>query len=297
MHTHTPPANAPIPPEVLAFFEAESLGGVQQIQPLKGGLISLTRRITTYSGASFVLKHSADAPLRLHQLEADGLRALGSVEGLRTPAVYAAGETFLLLEDLGSAPPAPDYWERAGRGIARQHRHNRPRFGYTEDNYRGLLVQHNPWTDDGHAFFIQHRILRYLDLPRVRRVFSTPERRTIARFAARLRELIPAQPAALLHGDLWHENMLTDPQGQPALVDPAVYYGWPEADLSMMLDHAHADRFFGAYNEISPLAPGWQQRLPLLGIRDWLSSVAHFGERSRGGPKIRALIAPFADRG
>jgi len=39
--------------------------------------------------------------------------------------------------------------------------------------------------------------------------------------------------ASLLHGDLWSGNRAADDQGQPVILDAAVYYGDREADLAM----------------------------------------------------------------
>ncbi|MFF0372543.1 fructosamine kinase family protein [Micromonospora sp. NPDC005087] len=33
---------------------------------------------------------------------------------------------------------------------------------------------------------------------------------------------LPDRPACLTHGDLWAQNILATPDGQPALIDPAV---------------------------------------------------------------------------
>ena len=40
----------------------------------------------------------------------------------------------------------------------------------------------------------------------------------------------------LIHGDLWIcLTCIDDTNGQPALIDPAAHYGWPEADLAMTI--------------------------------------------------------------
>jgi fructosamine-3-kinase len=39
---------------------------------------------------------------------------------------------------------------------------------------------------------------------------------------------------ALLHGDLWTGNYYSGPQGEPVLIDPAVYVGAGDVDLAMM---------------------------------------------------------------
>ncbi|MBQ7498971.1 MAG: fructosamine kinase family protein [Selenomonas sp.] len=42
---------------------------------------------------------------------------------------------------------------------------------------------------------------------------------------------------SLLHGDLWSGNVMVDSQGEPMLIDPAVYVGHHETDLAVT--HIH----------------------------------------------------------
>ncbi len=79
------------------------------------------------------------------------------------------------------------------------------------------------------------------------------------------------------------------------MIDPAVYYGWAEAELSMTQQYEGVPRrFFDAYTEVNPLAPGWWERLEILYLREYLSIVAHFGDRYEVMSKIRALLDKFA---
>ena len=75
-------------------------------------------------------------------------------------------------------------------------------------NYLGRLVQRNTWTDDGHAFFAEQRVLRYLDEPRSTEALTATDRSRVEHLAARLPALVPDQPASLLHGDLWWANVI-----------------------------------------------------------------------------------------
>jgi fructosamine-3-kinase len=62
------------------------------------------------------------------------------------------------------------------------------------------------------------------------------------------------------------------------MCDPAVYYGWPEAELSMLYGCGPVpEEFSAAYQEIHPLEDGWRDRLPILHLRELLSVLAHFG--------------------
>ncbi|MEP7292193.1 MAG: fructosamine kinase family protein, partial [Chloroflexota bacterium] len=100
---------------------------------------------------------------------------------------------------------------------------------------------------------------------------------------------------SLLHGDLWHANVIFNAQGAPVFIDPAVYYGWAEAELSMMRQYGVAPQaFYDAYTEVRPLDEGWWERLELLYIREYLSIIAHFGNRYAVVEKLRALLTKFA---
>lgn len=277
------------------WLDGLDLGDPVSCDALAGGYASKTYRVRTSLGRSVVVKTQVDLPPDLYGLEADGLEALRSPRAFAVPEVLRVTPTFIVLTDLGASEPAPTYWEDAGRALAVQHQQTADKFGYQQDNYLGVLPQRNPWTTDGHAFFAEHRLLRYLEVPNCSDALGPAYRSRLERVADRLPELIPAQPASLLHGDLWHGNLLPTPGGEPALIDPAVYYGWPEAELSMLHGCGKIpDAFYSAYEEAHPLADGWLERLPLLHLREHLCVLAHFGAVAETLTKIQATLAPFA---
>jgi fructosamine-3-kinase len=287
-----------IPPEVSTWLRTRGHGRVVSAPRLDGGQISLTRRIVCTDGQTFVLKTAEAAsspplPPDLYQREAEGLETLATAGYLTTPAVHLVDPGFLLLDDLGSTAPTRASFASAGRQLALQHHEQVPRFGFGTDNYLGRIVQRNRWDADGHTFFAEHRVLRYLEVPLAAAAIPQRDRVRLERIAARLPELVPRQPACLVHGDLWAANMLTTPEGGPAVVDPAVYYGWPEAELSMVHECGRVDpAFFSAYLEIHPLEAGWEDRMVLLHVREVLSTIAHFG--SGGG--LLARLQTVLDR-
>lgn len=84
------------------------------------------------------------------------------------------------------------------------------------------------------------------------------------------------------------------------LIDPAVSYNWPEADLSMLWCSPHAaaaERFFAVYQEIAPLQDGWEERMPLLHLRELLSVIAHDDDDWGAAEAVRKIIAPFRRSG
>lgn len=80
------------------------------------------------------------------------------------------------------------------------------------------------------------------------------------------------------------------------LIDPAVSYTWPEVDISMLWCSPRptaSERFFAVYAQLAPLDDGWQDRMPLLHLRELLSSIAHGDNVRSAAADVRQVIAPF----
>lgn len=73
-----------------------------------------------------------------------------------------------------------------------------------------------------------------------------------------------AEPASLIHGDLWSGNVLWADEGA-VLIDPAAHAGHREADLAMLqlFGLPHLDSALDAYQQTVPLTDGWQDRVPV----------------------------------
>ena len=169
--------------------------------------------------------------------------------------------------------------------------HTQPLFGYEHDNYLGRAIQHNPQMADGFTFYAQARVLRFLDLRQCAIVLMPEDRRQLDSLCARLPELVPDQPAVLCRGDLWLGNIAATNAGAPAYLDPAVYHGWPEADLGMTTQYERCDgRFYDAYGEAGTLEPGWCDRLEIYHIKEILSTMAHFSEKYDSLIRLRASL-------
>ncbi|MFE2040301.1 fructosamine kinase family protein [Streptomyces sp. NPDC059477] len=265
-------------------------------EPLTGGVANDVWRLTLADGSHLVLKGTSNAPATLFPIEAQGLRVLAEPGGLQVPRVIEVSARHLLLESLEADLPGTDaYWEAAGRAVAALHSVRGDRFGWDSDGWLGLLPQENGWMDDGHEFFAERRILRYVREPKVRQALDAADVAGLERICARLPELVPPAPAVLNHGDLWQGNMVATVGGEPAFIDPAVCWMWAESELSMLYCTAPPpERFFGAYQEISPPADGWRERMPLLHLREHLSALAHFGAVGNHVAEIRAVIRAFS---
>jgi fructosamine-3-kinase len=216
--------------------------------------------------------------------EVEGLETLRITGGPCVPKPYLHGEDFLLMEDLSPAPQKQGYWEDFGVQMACLHNHTNERFGFEHDNYIGSTPQKNSWEADGYKFFAQHRLNFQVELAGKRGLLSKLEVEMAAKLGAKLHELVPAQPASIVHGDLWGGNATTDKKGAPAIIDPAAHFGWAEADLAMTaLFGGFNERFYSAYNEARPLEVGWRGRFEIYNLYHLLNHLNLFGRGYHGG--------------
>lgn len=272
-----------IPDQVRTWLAEHGYGEVIRRQGVGGGCINHGERLETTSGQTFFLKTNPDAPADMFAREAEGLAELrlGSAPRLPDPLLWA--EEFILLEDLAPAPPVSNYSEILGRQLASLHMRTKDQFGFEHDNYLGTTTQPNKWSADGVEFFAEQRLIYQARLARDTGGLSRAEAAQVDRLAARLRELVPPQPASLIHGDLWGGNAISDRRGQPALIDPAAHYGWAEAELGMTaLFGGFDDAFYRAYEDSRPLDKGWRDRLPIYNLYHLLNHLNLFGAGYHG---------------
>ena len=275
---------------------AAGLGEVDTVEPAAGGFAAESALVRLRSGPEVFAKTLAEPPGEdVFVVEAEGLAALRGA-GLATPDVLAAGRDVLVLGRLLPRRDEEGTWERLALGLARLHEVTSPRFGWHRDGWLGTHRQVNAWEDDGHTFFAQHRLLRWLPDPRLRRKLGGPDRRALERLCDRLPELLPERPASLTHGDFWAQNVMATSGGLPAVIDPAVSYTWAEVDLSHLWCSPHpptAERFFAVYADVTGLDAGWRERMPLLHLRQMLALVAMFDDDWGSTDAVRELLAPF----
>src|ERR1700688_3243376 len=239
----------------------------------------------------------SDAPSDLIEVEVEGLEALSATGCVRTPMVIASVGNLLVLESLQPVSDESTYWESLATDLAALHATTEHgRFGWNREGYLGRLSQRNHWDSDGHQFFAEHRLLRYLEEPMVQEVLTYRDQRSLERLCEELPSIVPVMPPVLTHGDLWTGNVLGASDGHPVLIDPAVSYGWAEVDLSMMWGSprpAGSSLFFDRYQELQPLERGWEERMPILYLRESLSEIAHIGNMWGAADKVKRVLEPF----
>lgn len=258
---------------------------VTRVTPVGGGSIHRAALIDLSDGSRRFVKHSPGAPADMFPRETEGLRALAEPEAIRVPhdpiPGDAGGLRFLILEAIDTARPGGGFFVRFGRAFAELHRKtSHPRPGFAHDNYIGSTPQPNGWMDDWTGFFRTRRLGFQLDLARTNGLATRELSRLGDRLQERLGEWLdlPEEPCCLLHGDLWGGNYLCDSEGDPVLIDPAVYYGHREADLAMTRLFGGFDRaFYDAYEEAWPLPPGSHERQEIYKLYHLLNHLNLFG--------------------
>lgn len=267
-----------IPQQVADWLTQQGYGSVDSSRGVGGGCINNGVRLLTSSGEQFFLKTNQSCPPDMFACEVAGLEALQVPGGPRVPKPLLHGPDFLLMEDLAPTRPGVDYWEIFGRQMATLHQKTHTMFGFESDNYIGSTPQPNPWTQDGYQFYQEHRFVFQADLAVRRGLLSRTEGQAVRALSSRLPHRVPQQPASILHGDLWSGNATSDALGEPAIIDPAAYYGWAEADLAMMvLFGSPGERFWQAYLEVRPLEAGWRERFSLYNLYHLLNHLNLFG--------------------
>ena len=266
------------------------------VSPVGGGSINAAYKVSRGSNTFFVKVNKAARHPLMFELEAKGLKALGETGAFRTPQVlgigYADDEAFLVLEWIESGKHEPSSWENFGHALALLHKHTNKRFGWEDDNYIGSLSQSNghmrKWAD----FYIINRLDAQVELAFNAGLLGRDHMSLFNKLYPKLEQLIPQEPPALIHGDLWSGNFMVAAAGEPVLIDPAVYYGHREMDLGMMQLFGGFDaEVFRAYHANFPLEKNWEERIPLHQLYPLLVHVNLFG----GGyvSLVERAIKPF----
>mgnify|MGYP005840410809 CR=1 FL=1 len=257
-------------------------GLILKTHPVSGGDINDAYRLECERRSFFVKINSAHTFPGMFEKEAKGLHLLRRHSGFKIPEVIEAGQfdnyAFLILQYLPSGKSTGAFWKNFGVLLAQMHQVSQEQFGLDHANYIGKLPQVNRWHDKWSTFFAQERILPQWWHARQNGHFSSKDEQRLEALLQNLENLVPVEPPALLHGDLWSGNYLPFAERQPALIDPAVYYGHREMDIAMMhLFGGFPRELFRAYNEEYPLEKGWQQRLDIHNLYPLLVHVNLFG--------------------
>ncbi|MCX6271047.1 MAG: fructosamine kinase family protein [Bacteroidetes bacterium] len=255
---------------------------LQSVSPMSGGSINQSFKLETKDVKYFLKYNLSDRYPHMFEAEYRGLELLREKGNLRVPSPILTGQagtyTFILMEYIWQGSFAADFWDDFGAKLAGLHRNTQSYFGLNHHNYMGSLPQDNTAHDDWISFFIEERLEKQLKFGLNEGTLPSSMIKKFERLYRRLEEIFPAEPPALLHGDLWSGNFMIDPEGKVCVMDPAVYYGHREADLAMTkLFGGFTPSFYEAYHSEFPLQPAWRDRMEIYNLYPLLVHANLFG--------------------
>lgn len=227
---------------------------------------------------------------------------------------------------LHEAQPTTEAAEAFGRALAHTHAAGAAWFGCPPPGYSApegfigttrLPLRHEAPASWG-TFYAEDRLLPYLSPARENGSLDEAGATTVERCAARVvaGDFDAPQPrlvteaghgASRLHGDLWSGNVMwaAAPRGGAGdigdggagvvgtLIDPAAHGGHAESDLAQLgvFGAPHRERIVAAYDDASPLAEGWPERVGLHQLHMLIVHAAIFG--GGYGAQTAALAARY----
>jgi protein-ribulosamine 3-kinase len=286
----------------LQIFESvffESFGHdveIEEFSVVASGAVNTGAKLVTSEGTFFVKLNELEIEDFFHSEAAD----LGLLRPfLRVPAVIGSGKTFghnyLITEfiNLNLADPQKSTFEMAGAQLANLHLNTSPQFGLDHNNFLSSLPQDNQWKTDGINFLIQNRILPMVGRCLMEEKISIDLYKRIENLYGRLGKIIPDDAPALLHGDLWSGNLISDKTGFPIYIDPSCYFGLRESELAFTyLFGGFENSFYEAYLDVFPLEPGFGERVSVYHIHPLLVHVLLFGSGYIAG--IERILKRFS---
>jgi protein-ribulosamine 3-kinase len=262
---------------------------VEQLAQIGGGCINYTYQIKTSTKRFFMKWNDLSFP-EMFKKEKDGLELLRKAKSIRIPAVWGVEESrayqLILLEWINEGTRNPEFWEKLGGQLASLHKQTNKNFGLDYDNYIGSLKQSNRKHADWVSFFVEERLEKQLSVAFDAGKIDNSLTAKFSKLYHKLDNLIPKEAPALIHGDLWQGNLMCDRHANPVIVDPAVYYGHREAELSFTRLFGRFDKhFYNTYQQNFPLEPGFEERIPIFNLYPLLVHVNLFGSSYLSGIK------------
>ncbi len=256
---------------------------ISKIVPLSGGSINEAYCLITRTGKYFLKLNNAGRFPGMFESEMAGLKLLESTKTVIVPKIYHSQTLddycYILLGYEVQSQLSANYWESLAQQLSSLHKVTNPEFGLDHDNYIGSLYQSNKQSGDFYEFIIVSRLQPMLKMAIDNHLLNSTDKAWFELFFTRIHNLLPREAPSLLHGDLWSGNVISTSNGEPCLIDPAVYYGHRETDIAMTkLFGGFPTKFYDFYNSFFPLEKGWTERIELHQLYPLMVHVNLFGE-------------------
>lgn len=245
-----------------------------------GGSINQAYQISDDPQHYFVKLNQA-SKVAMFEAEAAGLKEIHDSQSIRVPQPLgwgtAEGQSYIILEWIPLGHGNAQAWFEMGQQLAKMHHRSHDLgFGWHQNNTIGDTPQPNHWTESWGDFFAEQRIGYQVELAQRHGGHFRQSETLIDKIPSLLANHHPAP--SLVHGDLWSGNATFSQAGEPIILDPATYYGDREVDIAMSeLFGGFPQAFYQGYQEMWPLADGYQQRKILYNLYHILNHFNLFG--------------------
>jgi fructosamine-3-kinase len=262
--------------------EVRALGGQHGVRHLRLGLADgrvAFAKVADRASAAGPARSAGSVGSEGFAAEAASLRWLSAAAAAPVPAVLAAADDVLVIEWVDAGSASREAASRFGVELARLHAAGAAHFGAPWAGVIAGLPLPNNESDEWPSWFAAQRILPYTRLALDAGTLTGADVRMIESVADRIGDLAgPPEPPARIHGDCWSGNVLWS-GGRGWLIDPAAHGGHRESDLAMLslFGAPHLDGIVASYQDVAPLAAGWQDRVPLHQLHPLLVHVCLFG--------------------
>jgi fructosamine-3-kinase len=233
------------------------------------------------------------------EAEANGLRWLAEAQAVPVPEVLGvgelrAGEFALVISMVPAGVATAAAARRFGAELARTHLAGAPSFGAPWPGYiASLPLDNTPLNGSWPQWYAARRLLPFLRPAVSSGALGAREARLVEAVTDRIESLAgPPEPPSRIHGDCWNQNVLWS-DGRGWFIDPAAHGGHRETDLAMLalFGAPHLDTILSGYQDVAPLAEGWQARIPLHQLHPLLVHACLFGASYRSAVSAAARSA------
>lgn len=271
-----------IPDVILEQLRIILPSNLKKFEFCSGGCINQGGKLSTDREDFFIKWNDHKKYPHMFEAEAKGLSTLREPQCIDVPQVIATGQAgdfqYIVMQFIEDNGKATDFWTKLGEQLASLHRNYSPAFGLDHDNFIGSLQQINTPRENWIDFFIHNRLEVQLKLATDQGHVGREVTNNFQLLYKKFPEILPVERPALLHGDLWSGNLITNAQGAPCLIDPAVYYGNREAEIAFtMLFGGFAPAFYQSYEDNYPFFPGFSARSNVYNLYPLLVHFNLFG--------------------
>lgn len=264
------------------LFNNLPIDNIKDIRAVRGGDVNDAFKVYTDEKPYFMLVQK-NTDEDFYKGEIEGLKLFEEI-GIAGPRVIADGyldkNAYLILSYLEEGPSGSQ--SELAKTVAKLHQYMSPngKFGF-DFKHRGSDTSYtNQWTDSWEDLILNQRLDVLRDQLSEMGLWSSYDLKTYDEVRKIIEKSLhnhKSEPS-LLHGDLWGGNYMFLSDGTPALFDPSPFYGDREFDIGITtVFGGFTDEFYKEYNNIYPLAYGYEKRIEFYRLFLFMVHMVKFG--------------------